>query len=182
MSRFSYPAQVAFAVLFGSLTGKAFGPSVSFLGDLGILVIQLLKTLAAPLVFFAIVDAFCNTPMRAITGFRLLTLSGINALVAGLIALGVSSFIPWIEPLSIEVLDHASVKGAVTLTAHEPVQLDFLKTLASFVPHSAIEPFLTNNMIAIVFISVFLGAVMKKLMMSFRSTSLGRSRGLGKVF
>jgi DAACS family dicarboxylate/amino acid:cation (Na+ or H+) symporter len=67
-----------------------FGPRVQPLGDVGMLVIQLLKTLATPLIFFAILDAFARTHIAGRQAARLVATSTVNAAVAIALGLGVS--------------------------------------------------------------------------------------------
>jgi Na+/H+-dicarboxylate symporter len=84
------------AVGAGVLTGVIFGREVEFLGPWGMWIIQLIKILATPLIFFSIVDGMGKTGISARSGFHLVAVSGVNALVAGAIALS----IPMIFPVS----------------------------------------------------------------------------------
>lgn len=64
-----------------------FGASNADLGPLGMLVVRLLKTLATPLIFVAIVDSFFKTRISAASGARLLVICAVNVTIAMLLGL-----------------------------------------------------------------------------------------------
>lgn len=80
--------QVIWAVAGGLLLGftlRSYGSyrvPTQHLEDAGMLVIQMLKTLAVPLVFFGILDAFLRTNITLRRGAKLLRICGINVAVA----------------------------------------------------------------------------------------------------
>src|SRR5256885_9499111 len=85
-------AKVIAGVVIGVLLGLAFGThGTDPLGDIGLLVIRLLKTLAAPLIFFSVVDALLRTNIAAKKGATLVGISLVNACVATGIGFAVSS-------------------------------------------------------------------------------------------
>src|SRR6187397_1518015 len=86
--------QVIIGVLVGAALGEMFGKRPYLLGltnkdlgDLGILVIDLLKALAAPLILFAILDSFARTNITARHGGRLILICLVNVSVAMCIGL-----------------------------------------------------------------------------------------------
>src|SRR5579872_4422525 len=95
MKRFPLALQLALALVLGVAAGLVLGPRAAPLRHVTTLVVDLLKTLAGPLVFFAILDAFARTEIEARRGARLLAISFGNACVAGGIALAVSNLLPW---------------------------------------------------------------------------------------
>src|SRR5690349_8389199 len=81
--------RVLTGVLLGAALGATFGQrkyllglSNKDLGDLGILVIDLLKALATPLILFAILDAFSRTHITTKHGVRLIFICLVNVSVA----------------------------------------------------------------------------------------------------
>jgi Na+/H+-dicarboxylate symporter len=87
--RFPLYLQVLAGFAAGSLLGVCFGTRSIFfgigtveLGELGMLVIRLLKTLAIPLVLFAIVNAILKTPISGRQGRKLLLICAANVTVA----------------------------------------------------------------------------------------------------
>ena len=81
---------VALGTIFGMVAQRTLLP-VATLGDLGMLVITLLKTLATPLILFAVLDAFLRTRIPARKGAKLIAFSLVNALVAICIGLGLAT-------------------------------------------------------------------------------------------
>ena len=86
--------QVVIAVICGTIVGVIFGQEPYIgglrneqLGQLGMLVILLLKTLAIPLIFFAVLDAFLTTVLPLRQGTRLILICLINVSVAMAIGL-----------------------------------------------------------------------------------------------
>src|SRR6266571_3384275 len=88
--------RILIGVALGGCAGIALersGIDTSTLGDLGMLVITLLKTLATPLILFAVLDAFLRTHIPARKGAKMVAISLTNALVAIVIGLGVANLL-----------------------------------------------------------------------------------------
>ena len=163
--------QVVLGAACGAALGMAFGKDPYFfgmgndsLGKLGMLVIRLLKALAAPLILVAIVDAFVRTQFSARQGARLIGICLLNVTVActtGLILMNV--FHPG-------YLWRGKVEQMLTTVPHQEVHkapiavsLDPIQNLSSYVPESFVEPFLHTNIISIVLAGVLLGAALRRL-------------------
>src|SRR5689334_10981471 len=86
-------AQIVVGLAFGVVVGPALGKSAIPLGEIGRLVIQLIKAAATPLVFFAIVNAVLRTEVRGRAGVRMVTLAAINSAIAVVIGLVLSNLI-----------------------------------------------------------------------------------------
>ena len=84
-------ARILIGALLGIGVGMILGSRAAPLGEAGMLAIQLLKALATPLIFLAILDAFLRTRIPARKGATLLALSALNALVAIAIGLTVAN-------------------------------------------------------------------------------------------
>ncbi len=164
-------AQVLAAVVLGCIVGvlckeaPILGSSISTkdLGLLGLLVIRLLKTLAAPLILFAIVDAFIKTSITGRDGVRLILICMGNLAVAFTIGLvimnGFKPGLHWrdhLDTLKLEV-----VTSEVKAGEHEDVSLNPIQNLAGYVPESLVAPFLTNNVATIVLCGLLGGAAMR---------------------
>jgi DAACS family dicarboxylate/amino acid:cation (Na+ or H+) symporter len=94
MRRIPLLVWILVALALGGLCGAIFGERAAALGELALLFVKLLKLLATPLVFFAIVDTFVGTRLPAERALVLLPLSIVNALVAAAIALGLAHLLP----------------------------------------------------------------------------------------
>jgi Na+/H+-dicarboxylate symporter len=90
LPRVALAARIVVAVLLALAAGVAVGPSIAPVGGLGLVVVKLLKLLAAPLVFLAVVDAFLRLELPAKTGATLLAYGALNAVVATALGLGVA--------------------------------------------------------------------------------------------
>jgi Na+/H+-dicarboxylate symporter len=86
--------QIPIALALGGAIGAVAGPRAAVLGELALSFIKLLKLLAMPLVFFAIVDTFAVTQLPARRALLLLPLSALNGAVAAAIALGLAHALP----------------------------------------------------------------------------------------
>ncbi|NBQ53299.1 MAG: hypothetical protein EBU49_06950, partial [Proteobacteria bacterium] len=152
------------ALAAGILTGVSFGPSVAFLGDLGKPVISIIKTVATPLVFFAIVDAVVTTHVRGISFLRLVTLTTFNGCIALAIGLCLHAFFQPGEALralagtSQAALNDVQASGSMAAAAAAPaLTLDLQKVLDGFVPKSIVDPFSTSNIAGIVVLALLAG-------------------------
>lgn len=164
-------AQVLIGVLTGVTLGAVFrgepwlfGLSNADLGPLGMLVIRLLKALATPLIFVAILDAFLKTNVSAKSGLRLGLVCLFNVSVAMVIGLTLMDFIRpgalWVGHLdALGLAVGARAPAATTVSA----TLDPLKNLAGFVPESVIDPFGKNLVISVVLLAVLAGASLRQV-------------------
>lgn len=166
--------QVVIGVVIGTVLGVLFGAEPYLwgllknetLGQLGMLVIRLLKTLATPLVFLAILDAFIHCDISFRHGGRLLAICGVNLMVAMLIGLTIMNvFTPgesWsghIQELSAQLQPEAT--KAPIKTAPEGVTLNPLKNMAGYIPENMLEPFVKNNVISVILLALFVGSALR---------------------
>lgn len=157
----------------GALLGLALGHEPFFpgsalsnesLGKLGMLVIRILKALAAPLILVAIIDAFVRTRFSLRQGVRLVMICALNVSVACTIGLIIMNTLKpgelWRGQID-KLLN--SVPQAELKKPGENLSLDPLDNLMGYVPESFVQPFLTNNIISIVLAGVLLGAALRRL-------------------
>jgi len=122
--RSSLAAQLAAALVLGCAAGLVLGPRAAVLADLALVVVKILKALAAPLVLFAIVDAFCVTRIAAARGAQLIALSLLNACVAAGIALAVANLWPLERSVDLSAIARAvESAGAAGETHWRPLEL-----------------------------------------------------------
>ncbi len=158
-------------VTFGSVLGVVFGKEPFLLGagneqlgDLGLLVIRLLKALAVPLVLFAILDAFLTTKLSARAGLKLLLICGVNVSVAFGIGLTLMNVLePGIGSQAHfkKVLMEGNVPPLQSTLA--PDALSPIKALQSYVPESLVDPFAKNSIIPVVLLALLFGAALRRL-------------------
>lgn len=173
-SKFPLSLQVVFGVCVGTLLGVIFGTESYLwgvlknetLGQLGMLVIRLLKTLATPLIFVAILDAFIHSEINFRHGGRLLSICAVNLLVAMLIGLTIMNVFEPGQSWSNHIHDlttHLSsqVASATVKPVPEGVTLNPLKNVMGYIPENIFEPFLKNNVISIILLALLIGSALR---------------------
>lgn len=173
-SKFPLSLQVVFGVCVGTLLGVIFGTESYLwgvlknetLGQLGMLVIRLLKTLATPLIFVAILDAFIHSEINFRHGGRLLSICTVNLLVAMLIGLTIMNVFEPGQSWSNHIHDlttHLSsqVASATAKPVPEGVTLNPLKNVMGYIPENIFEPFLRNNVISIILLALLIGSALR---------------------
>jgi Na+/H+-dicarboxylate symporter len=145
---------------------RALGRFTGTLGYLGSLVVDLIKGLAGPLLFFAVIDAFLRTRVRGRNAAVMLGISGINAAIAVVIGLSLSNLIQPGRFLEQSAKAGAGGQGEVAdLQRFAPGQrpLDFLRDLLGFVPTNPVEPFLESSILSIVILAVLGGLALRRV-------------------
>jgi len=163
-------ARILIAVALGAILGVTFddrpivlGLRNQHLGELGLLVIRLLKALAVPLIFFAIVDAFVRTRISARQGGKMVLICLVNVSVAFTIGLTIMN--TW-RPGEVwrgrfqELVAHTTAESA---PAAPTATLDPLKNVEGYVPVSLLDPFNKNSVISVVLLSLFTGAALRRV-------------------
>lgn len=169
MRRVPLYVRILIGVALGALLGVLFGerPIVfhvtnRHLGELGLLVIRLLKALAVPLIFFAIVDAFVRTHISARRGLRMVAICLVNVSVAMAIGLTIMNLWrpgeAWRGQFT-ELMGHVKAEGA---PAAPGATLDPLKNVDGYVPVSLVDPFSKNSVVSVVLLSLFAGAALRR--------------------
>ena len=166
--------QVLIAVICGTAVGAVFGQDPylgglrnEHLGRFGMFVILLLKTLAIPLIFFAILDAFIRTTLPLRQGTRLIAICLINVSVA--MAIGLVIMNEWqpglswhgqMDQLGIVADSKPSADPTVGSDAGAPSSLEHI---ASYIPRTMLQPFSSNNVIGVVVLALVMGALLRRL-------------------
>lgn len=145
--------QIVIALILGLIAGQWLGAEAKDLGEMGKLLIQLIKIIAAPLLFFAIVNAILTSEIKGRKGMKMLALAFFNASLALAIGLLVTNiFKPGAHFQSLQMSPVA--QG----TAAQPVaKLEFGKVVSSFIPTSLVQPFVDNAILSLVVLAVLLG-------------------------
>jgi Na+/H+-dicarboxylate symporter len=161
--------RILIGVALGATLGVLFGDREILLGlrnrhlgELGLLVIRLLKALAVPLIFFAILDAFVRTEISARQGARMVLICLVNVSVAFVIGLTIMN--TW-KPGEAWRGRFAELVGAAGggAPAAPSATLDPLKNIDGYVPVSFLDPFTKNSVISVVLLSLFVGAALRRV-------------------
>ena len=168
-SKFPLVARLVVAILLGASVGWLLGPRAAFLGEIGLLVIKLLKALATPLVFLAIVDSFCRAKIPAKKGAILLVICVVNAFAAGVLSIGLSDVVSPGTRTNVEAFQKA-MESSVSAKAPSPEaapKLEFvdalLATFKELIPESITKPFVDNQVLTIVVLAVMVGVALRRM-------------------
>lgn len=157
--RFGLTARILLAMLLGAAAGYLLGPRVAPLGIIGKLIIQLIKGIAIPLVFFAIIEAIVSTVIRGAAVRRLFLIIAVNTTIAASIGLLLSNFFR--PGTLLNFVEMARGSSAKSLEPYAARTLEFQSILSGYVPDSVIAPFVDNNMVAIILLSLLLGIALR---------------------
>lgn len=161
-------AQVLVAVMCGATLGVVFGQESYFnglrneqLGKLGLWVVWVLKTLAVPLIVFAIMDSLLRASLPLRQGAKLIAICLVNVSVAMLIGLAImnlwqpgKSWQGHVEEL-LHVLPGTTLKPSFTPSEHP------LEDLLAYIPRTIADPLGSNNIIGIVLMALGIGLVLR---------------------
>jgi len=161
--------QVLLSVAAGVITGVIFKTNpiigtitVDDLGKLGLVVVRFLKTLAVPLIFFAVFDSMNKSNLNKKHGLGLIGISFLNVSVAMSIGLLLINFFRPGEYLT-NHLSHLIQQFSSNASTTAPQKLDILTSLTNYIPENFLDPFLKGNVISVVFLALLLGLSMRFL-------------------
>jgi Na+/H+-dicarboxylate symporter len=143
---------MALGLLLGPWVGKA-GPA---LGEVGKLVIQLIKAVATPLLFLSIINAILTTQVQGRAALRMLGIATVNVSIALAIGLGISNLVEPGKHLSL-------ASGAADASAYAGKKVDFVKTFVSYVPSNFVTPFSENVVIGVILIALAVGFGLRRV-------------------
>ncbi|MCC6808841.1 MAG: dicarboxylate/amino acid:cation symporter [Deltaproteobacteria bacterium] len=156
--------QIIAAVVLAVVLGITIGAPLVPLGDLGGIVIRLLKLLATPLVFFAVIEAFVTTDIPPAKGARLVAISILNAVVATILGLSVAHVLGagtrWLGHID-ALLGSVGTAGPASRPAAAPT--GFVDTVVGMVPKHMLEPFMASSIIPVMIAAVAIGLALRRL-------------------
>lgn len=150
--------QIIAALLLGALFGKLFGTSLSGFGEIGKIVITLIKAAATPLLFFVILNAILTTEISGKLGSKLILITSFNSLCALTIGIGLSKLFRAGESLS-EI--HGTMTTPAQLAKYAGQKIDFVESVKAYFPESFVKPFVDNSVISLIFIALLLGFALR---------------------
>lgn len=153
--------------LIGIVFGRddiVFGLTTEHLGQLGMLVIRVLKMLAVPLVLFAVLDALVHSQVTLRMGGRLIVICMVNVAVAFTIGLTLMNTIEPGDAWRGHLAEITGMSGLSTpRAAPADATLSPLATIEKWIPESAVQPFADNNVIAVVLLAILIGAAIRRV-------------------
>ncbi len=148
--RFPLYQQILAAMLLGLIAGPLLGKSAAAFGELGKVVITLIKAVATPLIFLVIVNAILKTEIRLRAGARLLGWATLNACAALGIGLLLSNLLQPGRHLTL-------ITNAGSTAAYQGKKVDFVNAFSSIVPVSVVSPFAENAVLSVVLLALLFG-------------------------
>ena len=142
------------AIGLGAAAGLLLGPSAAPLGELGAIVVRLLKALATPLVFFAITDSLVKANLPARQGLRLLVICLVNTVVAATVAITLATLVAPGAGVSVTLDPEKAPQKAP--------EWDLAGALGDLIPDSVAGPFVKNQVLAVVLLAVIVGLALRK--------------------
>lgn len=165
MKRFGMAWRLALAVVVGAGLGAVVGAPMIPAGEWAMVIVRVLKMLAAPLLFFAIIDALVKAEIPARNGVRLVAISAVNALVAIALGLGVAHLLHAGDKWQGRLQDMLAAQPHATVPASAPAM--------SF-PASIVDVFTAPSVIPLVFLALAIGIALRQLGASEGVETLGR--------
>jgi Na+/H+-dicarboxylate symporter len=164
---------VALGTTLGAIFGKQkylFGFGNDDFGAISMLVIKALKALAVPLVFFAILDAFLKTEIKAKQFGKLAIICLVNVSVAMIIALTIANIFqagktwqPQMAQITKAIGEQKMPTGKNEDPEAPPPTLEVIPNVSYYVPSSLAKPFVYNTLISVVLLAIFIGAAIRKV-------------------
>ncbi len=150
MSKLSHTISwVVAAMIAGTLLGIMQPDFAIQFAPISKLVLQLIKTIAAPLVFLAVLEAVLRYRVSGGDFLKLITITLINITIAmsiGLLIANIFSPGDYLRPLMGTNAHAADFKN-----------MDFFSLLSNQLPTSVVQPFIDNNMMPIVLLALIFG-------------------------
>lgn len=152
--------QIILALILGAIVGKIFGTSLSGLGEIGKVVITLIKAAATPLLFFVILSSILTSEISGKLGSKLIMITSFNSLCALTIGIGLSLIFKAGESLS---QIHSSITTPAQLAKYAGQKIDFVESFKGYFPESFMKPFVDNAVISLIFIALLLGFALRRV-------------------
>lgn len=146
-------------IIAGICAGLLLGKENSApLGNIGKFYITLIKAVAAPLLFFAILDAIITSDVKILQAKRFLGVIAINTVLATIIGMGLANLIQPGRHLQFETKGLSD--GGLLKTA-EGKKADLIGFIDNLIPDTIVEPFTQGNVLGVVFLAVLVGCALK---------------------
>ena len=152
--------QIILAMLLGGVVGFYFGENLSSLGEIGKVVITLIKAAATPLLFFVILSSILTSEISGKLGSKLILINILNSACALTIGIGLSKIFKAGESLA---QIHSSMTTPEQLAKYAGQKINFIESFKAYFPESFMKPFVDNAVISLIFIALILGFSLRKI-------------------
>ncbi len=152
--------QIIVAMVLGAIVGSYFGKELGAIGELGKIVITLIKAAATPLLFFVILSSILTSEISGKLGTKLILINVLNSACALTIGIGLSKIFNAGESLS---KIHSTLTPPDQLVKYAGQKINFIENFKGYFPESFVKPFVDNTVISLIFIALILGFALKKV-------------------
>ena len=148
------------AIVVGIIFGDILGAKASLLAFLGWFPVAIMKGLASPLLFLAILHGMMSDEISGRGARRLFITCTINALAAMTIAMILVDFLK--PGLSLAPLVQGVLNHNAHVAAEAVKQVTWYDALKALIPESVLGPFVTNNVPAILVLALLVGFAVRR--------------------
>ena len=153
--------RILIAMVLGVVVGLAMGKSAAILGLVGSKIIGMIKTLAGPLILFAVIESFLKTEITWKQARRMLRIAIINGFCAVAIGLTLANVIqPGVGWKPSSELTESAKSATIKPTDRK---IEPVKDILAYIPDNIVQPFLENQVISIVLLGVVAGAALRSV-------------------
>jgi Na+/H+-dicarboxylate symporter len=145
------------SIIVGILLGLWLGKEASPLGQVGKFYIDFIKAVAAPLLFFAIMDAIVSSEVRWKSARRFLGVIAINTTIAATVGISIANIFKPGQHLDLG----AKIPDTGLLSQAKDHKVDLVGFIQNLLPKSIVEPFATSNILAVAFLAVLIGCAIR---------------------
>lgn len=161
--------QVLLAIVLGALVGEVFGANLKFLSEIGQVLIQLLKSIAAPMVFLIVFLHVLRTDISVKESGAALLLCSINGLIASAIGLFIVNVLRPGDKM--KDLFQTAEKTELPAALNQE-NLGAWKVISSHIPKSIVSPFIENDVLGIVILAVVIGISARQILVATNRAAL----------
>ncbi|MBI1333870.1 MAG: cation:dicarboxylase symporter family transporter [Armatimonadetes bacterium] len=150
-------AYIVVSIVVGIVIGLILQKNAAPLGSVGKFYIDLIKAVATPLLFFAILDAIVSSEVRWKSARRFLGVVVINTTIAATIGLTIANVF---KPGKHLVLG-AQVQNSSISEIAKSHKVNVLGFIENLLPKNIVEPFATSNILSVAFLAVLIGCALR---------------------
>ena len=148
---------ILLGIALGIVTGLLLGKQATPLGSVGKYYVELIKAIAAPLLFFAIVDAIITSDIKWKSASRFIKVVLVNTTLATVIGITIANVFQPGKHLQLE----QKITDTGLLAQAKDHKVDFLGFIDNLIPNTIVEPFVQSNILGVVFLAVIVGVCLR---------------------
>ncbi len=157
--KWTLSVQIIIAVIIGLSAGIILGPAAKPAGVAGTAIIKVIKTIAIPLVFLAIIDSLASVSISLRQVKDLLGVTITNSVLAASLGVGLAELFQPGTHFKLE----SGLASTYQLDSFKPVDFGLSDVLGSIIPTDPITPFIQGSVIQVVVLALASGVLLRWL-------------------